>query len=140
MMTNENRDLLIGGIGLAFTIIGYINRQKVGRLAKSGVKVEGVVFSVESEVDVNIGSQYTNGSSRYPIIRFVTADNEWVTQKYNVSAFPGYKAGDKVTVIYNQEKIAEFILDDTSTKIIGYFFWLGILTIAVAAGLFALQL
>lgn len=139
-MTNENRDLLIGGIGLAFTIIGYINRQKVGRLAKSGVKVEGVVFSVESEVDVNIGSQYTNGSSRYPIIRFVTADNEWVTQKYNVSAFPGYKAGDKVTVIYNQEKIAEFILDDTSTKIIGYFFWLGILTIAVAAGLFALQL
>lgn len=125
---------------MAFTIIGYINRQKVGRLAKSGVKVEGVVFSVESEVDVNIGSQYTNGSSRYPIIRFVTADNEWVTQKYNVSAFPGYKAGDKVTVIYNQEKIAEFILDDTSTKIIGYFFWLGILTIAVAAGLFALQL
>jgi len=140
MITNENRDLIIAGVGLAFTILGYVNRQKIGRLAKSGIKVEGVVFSVETEVDVNVGSQYTNVSSRYPIIRFVAAEKEWVTEKYNVTAFPGYKAGDKVTVIYNPENITEFMLDDTSTKMIGYFFWLGILMIAIGAGLFALQL
>ena len=140
MITNEERDLIIAGIGLAFTAVGYVNRQKIGRLAKSGVKVEGVVFSVETEAEVNIGSQYTTGSSRYPTIRFVTAEKEWVTRKYNVSAFPGYKEGDKVTVIYNPEKITEFILDDTSTKVMGYFFWLGILLIALACGLFALQL
>jgi len=99
MMTNENPDLIIAGVGLALTIIGQVNRQKVGTLAKSGVKVEGVVFSVEPEVDVNSGSQYAIGSSPYPTIRFVTADNEWVMQKYNESAFPGYKAGDKVAVI-----------------------------------------
>jgi hypothetical protein len=119
-MTNENRDLIIAGAGLAFTILGYVNRQKIGRLAKSGVKVEGVVFSVDAEVDVNFGSQYS-GSSRYPTIRFVTAEKEWVTQKYNVTTFPGYKAGDKVTVIYNPENITEFILDDNSTNSLAIF-------------------
>jgi len=141
-MTNENRDLIIGGIGLTFTIVGYVNRQKIGRLTKSGVKVEGVVFAMEPEAEVNIGigDQYTSGSSRYPTIRYVTTEKEWVTQKYNVTAFPGYKVGDKVSVIYNPEKITEFILDDKSTKMISYFFWLGILMIALAGGLFAVQL
>jgi len=142
MITNEERDLTIAGIGLAFTILGYLNRQKVSKLAKSGVKVEGVVFTVGSDAEVSIGFGRQNimGSSSYPTIRFVTAEKEWVTQKYNVSGFPGYKEGDKVTVIYNPEKITEFILEDTSTKIISYFLWLGILIIAIAGGLFALQL
>jgi len=136
-MTNESRDLLIGGLGLVFTVIGYFSRSKTQKIMKSGVRVEGVVFSTER--DIELGSQGSITSSVYPIIRFVTAEKEWVTQKYNITSFPRYEEGDKVTVIYNPENITEFILDDFSTKAVGYFFWLGILAIAIAAGLFAAQ-
>ena len=138
-MTIEIRDLTIAVIGIILAVLGYVSRQKTQKLKKLGIKAEGIVFSREREEEfrIDFNTQNTFRTSYYPIIRFVTAEKEWVTQKYNVSSFPPYKEGDKVTVIYNPENITEFMLDDWSTKLVSYFFWPGILSIAIAAILFA---
>ncbi len=138
-MTIEIRDLTIAVIGIILAVLGHVSRQKTQKLKKVGIKAEGIVFSQEPEEEfmISFSTQNTFSTSYYPIIRFVTAEKEWVTQKYNVSSFPSYKEGDKVTVIYNPENITEFMLDDWSTQAVGYLFWLGILAIAMAAVLFA---
>jgi hypothetical protein len=138
MAANDSTYLALAVTGIIFLIIGYLKRKKIKRLATTGIRVEGVVFSIDREAGVNfgIGSQNSIGPSYYPVIRFVTADKEWVTQTYYVSTFPRYKEGDKVIVIYNPEKITEFIIDDISTKLVSYLFWLGILMIAAGVIVF----
>lgn len=88
----------------------YMLRQ-YDQIEKNGLETEGVVFDMDSS---NISDTAT---SIYPIVRFLTADQQWITQKSSVSLIPGsYKRGQKVTVIYHSDKPSAFFIKSNSTR------------------------
>lgn len=122
---NVNYDELILLAGGAFvTVFGIGKQNERKKLLAIGTKAEGVVFDIEKNLDWE--SSTSGGVEYWPIIRYVTAEKEWVTKKYEVTgALNAYKIGDKVTVVYDPGDIEHFIIDDGKTK------WLGPIFIAV---------
>ena len=102
---------VLTGFGLAGMFF-YLKRKRQ-RLLSGGVAVEGVVFDIASSI--NNGS--SNSTSNYPVIRFVTLEEEWITQTYNTS-YPEFilKRGQKVEVFYNPDKPSDFILNMKADK------------------------
>jgi len=127
---NVNYDELIMLAGGAFVMvfgIGKLNERK--KILAKGVKVEGVVFDIEKNWDMDAGDT-SSTTQYYPVIRYVTAEKEWVTKKYEVTGGLNlYKVGDKVTVVYDPDEIEHFIIDDGKTK------WLGPVFITVGIAL-----
>jgi len=127
---NVNYDELIMLAGGAFVMvfgIGKLNERK--KILAKGVKVEGVVFDIEKNWDMDAGDT-SSTTQYYPIVRYVTTEKEWVTKKYEVTGGLNlYKVGDKVTVVYDPGEIEHFIIDDGKTK------WLGPVFIAVGIAL-----
>jgi len=123
---NVNYDELIMLTGGAFVMvfgIGKLNKHK--KILAKGVKVEGVVFDIEKNWDMDAGDT-SSTTQYYPVIRYVTTEKEWVTKKYEVTGGLNlYKVSDKVTVVYDPDEIEHFIIDDRETK------WLGPIFIAV---------
>lgn len=116
---NVNYDELILLTGGAFLAVwGFAKMNERSKLLEKGVKVEGIVFDMEDSWDVaNIIPDYDNKHSSqrlyYPVIRFVTAEKEWVTKTYKMGSNPpAYEVGDKVKVVYDTADIEHFILDD----------------------------
>ncbi|AYL94999.1 DUF3592 domain-containing protein [Mucilaginibacter celer] len=106
--------LITGVIGAAVTIMGAILRDRRLRLLKTGIKVEGTVFSIEYE-------PYSrgNGGQYYPVIRYVTNTGEWITKKHTLGSNPSaFTEGESVTVFYDPEKPSTFILNDKLSKIV----------------------
>jgi len=123
-LSDANYIEIVGGlIGIAILIAGNGVSAKRKKITTTGIKVKGVVFAMDEEISNSGGHRYTIYS---PIIRFVTTDKEWVTEKYTFGissrhAFinPSYKEGDNVTVIYDPKNIRDFIIDDFNSKVIG---------------------
>jgi hypothetical protein len=85
--------LLAGGAFLA--VWGSAKMTERRKLLKNGARVEGTVME----------NDYSgNGSSYYPVIRYVTLEKEWVTKKYDIgSSPPAFKEGETVRVIYSPD-------------------------------------
>ena len=118
---NVNYDELILLTGGAFLAVwGFAKMNERSKLRANGVKVEGVVFDMERDpaLTISIGTDSGSNRSYYPIVRFVTADKEWVTQKYDIGSYPAaYDIGDKVNIIYDTGDPKHFIIDDWFSKL-----------------------
>jgi hypothetical protein len=95
--------------GLAFLIIALAFFFKLKKISRNGIKTEGSVFDVEYKQNYRIP---------YPVIRFLTADNVWITQT------PDYWSndtvpvkGDKVHIIYNPDNPADFVVAGKSNRV-----------------------
>lgn len=72
-------------------------------MESKGIHVEGIIYDMEK----SIGTENVS----YPIVRFLTLDNIWITQTSKVSSILGFpKKGDKVTVIYQKGDPHNFIV------------------------------
>jgi hypothetical protein len=107
--------LILGVIGAIFSLIGAIMHDRRKRLVKEGVQVGGTVISIEREM-----STKNSMTLNYPVISYMTLQNELITKKYNIGISSGssYKEGDLVNVIYDPNDTSSFTLNDTSSKII----------------------
>lgn len=96
--------------GLAFLSISLIYFFKLKKISRNGIKTEGVVFDVE----------YNKKNYRiaYPVIRFLTTENVWVTQTpgFWTNAKPPAK-GDKVNVIYNPDDPTNFVVESKVNRV-----------------------
>lgn len=108
---NSHIILLTASIIFLLIAVGiYINFQKI---LKQGVAAEGIIFSIQKD------STGGNIQLSLPVIRFTTLSGEWITEIYKVGLFPGfYKAGDKVTVVYDADNRKNFVLKSRYTKLI----------------------
>jgi hypothetical protein len=91
--------------GIAILYIAIRLQFKISRLKKSGLQTEGIIFDVVNRAIPQI-------LPKYPIIRFVTLAQKWITEKYSIgtlSVFP-LKKGKKIKVFYNPENPREFIV------------------------------
>lgn len=123
-------------IGVAFTYVGIFQQRKRGKLLGNGIKVEGVVF------DLIEGGSTKNSSVYYPVIRFLTAEKEWVTQKYDIGGSSNaYHKGDELKVIYDPENPSNFTIDDIRAKVAGPLFKvIGIIILSFELLLFLMSL
>lgn len=94
--------LLIG----AAALVAYFKAiEKKKRIIENGVEVEGIVFEFsddERSADIN------SVNVAMPMIRFVTKDGLWITEKGDWSS-TSLKQGDKLIVFYNADNPKEFI-------------------------------
>ena len=92
-------------IGTCFIIISSKIQSAYKLLSENGEKSEGIVFSSEE-------AKNSKFNMRYPIIRFLTKKNEWITKAVD-SGFilSNYKQGDKVNVIYDPNKPEDFMIE-----------------------------
>ena len=127
-------------LGLVFTIVGYLKRKEIKKLKESGIRVDGIVISVEYEPPANprAGDGSNNMGSYYPLIKYITSEKGPITKRCEVGHYPSkYQEGDTVPVIYDPDKINEFMIDDNSSNIMVHMFWFGIFLIAVGCVVFA---
>ena len=99
-------------MGTAFFYFAYKSRLSTHKFAKKGIEVEGVIFDIAPSNNVD-------SRAYYPLIRFVTAKKEWITEEYGISTMlGGFKKGQKVTVIYNSDNPKEFFVKSPITSLV----------------------
>lgn len=103
--------LVGGGVALS-TGLGIF--KKTGELKEKGANAEGIVFRMEGGESrfgfTTDDDQFSNDNASYPVIRFLTADQVWITGKPSSPVHNLYKEGQAVKVVYNKENPAEFII------------------------------
>jgi hypothetical protein len=98
---------------LIFIIISIKILYSIQTISREGIKTEGVIFDIEQESGAN------NSSNNYPIVRFLTNQNIWITKRSKIGFIPGlYKKGKKVLVIYKEDNPEVFYIKDSLTFII----------------------
>ena len=79
--------------------------RKQNKIKKTGLITEGIVFELSNDSSSSF-------NVRYPVIRFLTLNEQWITEAANIGISPGfYKKGQKVTVIYDPNDPKQFIID-----------------------------
>jgi len=110
------KEYLIIGIlsicSLACIIIAAKILLIIKKITKFGAEAEGVIFDL-------VQSGGSAGNITYPIVRFVTDQKEWITEKSMIGAIPGmYKKGAKVIVVYEIDSPNNFFIKDKLTYIV----------------------
>jgi hypothetical protein len=78
----------------------------IRKISNNGTEVKGVIFDVES-VDAN------QNSVIFPIVRFVTKENIWITKSCMIGTIPNlYKKGKEVIVVYQINEPNNFFIKD----------------------------
>ena len=97
-------------VSLVVALIGIINLNKYKKITATGVEADGIIFDIETSPTLN------STTVTYPIVRFLTEKNEWITQKASVSLIPGlYKKGQRVKVVYLNDKPTDFFIKSKFT-------------------------
>ena len=89
---------LLGGAISVFSFFKF--REKRKRIIDNGIEVEGIIYEFDG---ISINAQ-----TSYPLIRFVTKEGLWITEKGDWTS-TSLKEGVKVTVVYNSNDPKEFI-------------------------------
>jgi hypothetical protein len=113
-------------LGIAFIIVAMTLLTKRNRIIQNGIEVEGVIF------DFEISNFSNTNNMKYPIIRFVTKENSWITKTANYSQ-PFLKRGQKITVVYIKDNPEEFIFKTSFdvSKLAYLFLVLGIIILLI---------
>lgn len=106
--------LLIISLVVIFLVITTLRKYK--RISNEGIEAEGIVYDFESSQSNN------NSTITFPIIRFLTEKNEWITQKASISSVPFmYKKGQQIKVVYLKEKPTDFFIKSNNTQGVLFF-------------------
>lgn len=99
-------------IGALMIVAFFYHTKKTKRLTSNGIEVEGIVF------DIVMSSSMNSADAEYPVIRFLTTEELWITETYDIGVLPTpFKRGQKVKVVYNPEDPKDFILkNDKATS------------------------
>ncbi|MBP7345360.1 MAG: hypothetical protein KA952_02375 [Sediminibacterium sp.] len=81
-------------LAITVIVIAIFTLNKYKKISAIGVEAEGIIFEIESS-----STSVNTTTLTYPIVRFLTRKNEWITQKASVSIVPStYKKGQKIKV------------------------------------------
>lgn len=87
--------LLIGSVILM--TVGVKLWQKGNLLLAKGKKAKAIIFK-------NNFRSGSDGGVYYPVVRFLTDKQEWITQELNVGYSPAKPEGTKIEVIYDPDE------------------------------------
>lgn len=90
------REIIITLIGLGLLIAGIIKSREKNSLQDWGIKTEGIIYSLEHS---------RHNGIYYPVVRFKTKEQQWITKKLDFGTNPPQHAeGSKVNLIYDPEE------------------------------------
>ncbi len=88
-------ELVIIIISAVFIVISVKLRQKGNHLLLNGKKATAIVFKN------NVSG--TGSGMYYPVVRFLTDKQEWITQELNIGYSPPLPEGKQLEVIYDPD-------------------------------------
>jgi hypothetical protein len=118
-------EIVILLISTILLIIGVILWQKGNHLVDYGKKATATIFKN------NYDGSGSNGGVYYPVVRFLTDRQQWITQQLNIGFSPAKKEGTKLEVVYDPE-------DPTNVQINSFFLLQILPRLLVALGSFGL--
>ena len=105
-LTSIDSELIVAIISLITFLAGAKLRQKGNYLLAHGRKTEAVIFTNNYKSD-------SNGGMYYPVVRFTTEKNEWITQELSIGFNPAKPQGTKLQVIYDPDDPKEVAINST---------------------------
>lgn len=91
---------IVGGVLFIYAFTERMKKEE--HILKNGISVEGTIFDFVEE-----NSNSRDGADRYPLIRFVTQEGEWITERYHYFS-SAMQLGDAVKVTYDPKNPQEF--------------------------------
>ncbi|MCX2743302.1 DUF3592 domain-containing protein [Mangrovivirga sp. M17] len=114
-------ELIITIMSGALIIFGIVLWKENDYLILHGRKTKAIIFKNNYEYS-------RSGGIYYPVVRFTTKNEEWITQQLNTGFKPALKEGSNIEVIYDPE-------DPTNVKINNAFLMEILPKIFLAAGI-----
>lgn len=104
-----SKELLAAFLSGGFLVFGSYFLMKANHLLRYGKKAKGFVFAN------NFKRVYTskNAGLYFPVIRFKTESEEWITQELEIGYNPPKEEGEKVKVLYDPDDPQHIQLDST---------------------------
>ena len=102
-----NAELIILLISFAFLIIGTILWQKRNHLLTNGKLADAIIFKN------NFQPSRSGGGTYYPVVRFLTDKQEWITQELSIGYSPAKEEGTKLQVIDDPEDPTKVEINST---------------------------
>jgi Protein of unknown function (DUF3592) len=94
-MNTEIMMIILGG---GFIVSGAMLWQKGNHLLKNGKRANAIIFKN------NYTKSGGNEGSYFPVVRFLTDKQEWITQELSIGYTPAKPEGMKLEVIYDPEE------------------------------------
>ena len=91
-----NAEIIILLISFGFIILGTMLWQKGNDLSATGKIAEAIIFR-------NNFKQTRAGGIYYPVVRFLTEKQEWITQELTIGYLPAKPEGTKLEIIYDPQ-------------------------------------
>jgi hypothetical protein len=85
-------------IAAIIIVVGVMFWNKGGYLLENGKKAGATI------IDSVFEQSRDGGGVHYPVVRFLTDKQEWITKQLDVGYSPAKKTGTKVEVIYDPEE------------------------------------
>lgn len=104
-MTTE---LIVVLISTAFVGFGVFQFQKVKHLTQHGKKVKAVIFK-----SIYKSSSPQSGGMYYPVVRFKTEQEVWITKELEIGTSWKKEDGTKLEVWYDPEDPENFTINST---------------------------
>ena len=95
-------EIIILSISIVFLMIGITQWKKGNHLLGHGKKVNAIIFKNNED---NSG---TDGPMYFPVVRFQTDKQEWITKELSVGYSTPEKVGTKIKIIYDPEDPTSF--------------------------------
>ncbi len=86
-------ELIILLISSGLLVVGVSLLKKANHLLTNGKKAHAIVFKNNSST--------SGGGTYYPVVRFLTDKQEWITKELSIGYSPAKPEGTKLTVIYD---------------------------------------
>jgi hypothetical protein len=99
-------ELTILFISTGLLVLGAYFWQKGNHLLKNGKKAEAIVFS-------NTFKANSDNGVYYPVVRFLTDKQEWITKELNIGTNPKKPEGTKIQVLYDPEDPTDVQINST---------------------------
>lgn len=105
--------LVIVFISLGCLVIGVKFWQKGNLLIAEGITASATIYKNNLKHGTGSGR-----GSYFPVVRFLTENQEWITQELSIGHNPPMKVGRKVVVIYDPEDPTKVDIKSTFRQVI----------------------
>lgn len=107
-------ELIFAILSIALIAAGLFSLEKRSRLLKKGKKVKGIVYSN------NFKMNHRGDGLYYPVIRFLTEKNEWMTQELNIGTNRPMKEREEIEVLYDPASPTDMMVNSGAISYVPY--------------------
>lgn len=126
-------EIITAIIAMVFLACGLLYLEKAKRLKAKGVAVQSIIIKNNYKA---FGLDRTG--DYYPVVKFQTTNNEWITQELNICQNRPMKEGAVINILYNPENPQEVHIN--SAMHLTYLPWLLTILGVVVLAFFCLEL